>query len=485
MFELEHFHCESVEIQSQRLLRLTGKTPIAPSDLLQPDWNMLRHYQVPHLLAIEVEEWNGEVTLLYKRTGLRTLSMELSHRSLTEKRFVRFLIALLSVLGEADRYLLSPECFILELEYIYFGTGLEDLYLMYIPLVQMKEVPALPLRLKRLVNRVSTLLPIPLSLQNLLENISEEDFDLVLLKRQLKAYTESSPTPRLPETETNLPILPEHIISAQPTVKVKNAEKFHSSTGELPAKKRSFPTNSQLAFGSAALLLTIGWYRYLTVPSDGLLYFDLGLTMLAADGLYVWRKWAGSKERNPGAKTSGLVAQSKAKPKTQLKKPVLHEEEPKNESISPVSPEQYYASLSAQTQLLRRDSQETVLLRKEDAADSVEEPRYVLEWEKDGTAQRIPVIIPSQESGFMIGREPELSQPFLTKMEISRQHAEIRKSNDGYILRDLGSKNGTRHNGQELLPFKDYALVDGDEIDAAGVRFIFRREDGGVSISKG
>jgi len=53
----------------------------------------------------------------------------------------------------------------------------------------------------------------------------------------------------------------------------------------------------------------------------------------------------------------------------------------------------------------------------------------------------------------------------LTDRRISRRHAQIRWDGTRYWLVDLGSKNGTFVNGQELMG--PYALRDGDEIQLA------------------
>jgi hypothetical protein len=54
----------------------------------------------------------------------------------------------------------------------------------------------------------------------------------------------------------------------------------------------------------------------------------------------------------------------------------------------------------------------------------------------------------------------------LPKRQISRQHAQIERDDSGYLLRDLGSKNGTFVNGEEVRD-KPYRLRDGDEIQLA------------------
>ena len=54
---------------------------------------------------------------------------------------------------------------------------------------------------------------------------------------------------------------------------------------------------------------------------------------------------------------------------------------------------------------------------------------------------------------------------FDSDAKVSRRHARIRRSNDGYFIEDLGSTNGTYVNrGRRLLPGNVETLGDGDEI---------------------
>lgn len=53
----------------------------------------------------------------------------------------------------------------------------------------------------------------------------------------------------------------------------------------------------------------------------------------------------------------------------------------------------------------------------------------------------------------------------LPERPVSRLHAQIERRNQGFVLIDLGSKNGTHVNGQELK--QPYLLQDGDEIQIA------------------
>lgn len=54
----------------------------------------------------------------------------------------------------------------------------------------------------------------------------------------------------------------------------------------------------------------------------------------------------------------------------------------------------------------------------------------------------------------------------LPERQVSRHHVRIERDDGGYLLRDLGSKNRTYVNGQELSD-RPYRLKDGDEIQMA------------------
>lgn len=64
----------------------------------------------------------------------------------------------------------------------------------------------------------------------------------------------------------------------------------------------------------------------------------------------------------------------------------------------------------------------------------------------------------------VIGRD-EQCDLVIADRQVSRHHARISLEGDGYTLTDLGSKNGTFLNGQELD--EPHVLQDGDEIQIA------------------
>ncbi len=72
---------------------------------------------------------------------------------------------------------------------------------------------------------------------------------------------------------------------------------------------------------------------------------------------------------------------------------------------------------------------------------------------------------PVEGDVFTLGRDAECDLVF-PERQISRFHARIERDSEGYLIRDMGSKNGTFLNG-ELLTAQPFRLHDGDEISLA------------------
>jgi len=57
---------------------------------------------------------------------------------------------------------------------------------------------------------------------------------------------------------------------------------------------------------------------------------------------------------------------------------------------------------------------------------------------------------------------------------VSRRHAKISRNEDGYVLQDLGSSNGTFVLRDDFERIEEVPLGDGDEVAFANARFVFR-----------
>lgn len=73
------------------------------------------------------------------------------------------------------------------------------------------------------------------------------------------------------------------------------------------------------------------------------------------------------------------------------------------------------------------------------------------------------------EAPVHVGRAPD-SDLALTDSTVSRRHAEIVRDSDAWVIRDVGSSNGTKVNGVGVV---EHVLKDGDEIRLGSVTLRF------------
>jgi pSer/pThr/pTyr-binding forkhead associated (FHA) protein len=67
------------------------------------------------------------------------------------------------------------------------------------------------------------------------------------------------------------------------------------------------------------------------------------------------------------------------------------------------------------------------------------------------------------------GRHPE-SDIFLDDITVSRRHAEFQRGSGGYVVRDVGSLNGTYLNRERI---DETDLANGDEVQIGKFKLVF------------
>jgi Protein of unknown function (DUF3662)/FHA domain len=77
--------------------------------------------------------------------------------------------------------------------------------------------------------------------------------------------------------------------------------------------------------------------------------------------------------------------------------------------------------------------------------------------------------VPIESDPVVIGRLPECAV-VLSDPNVSRRHAEVLRINDAFVLRDLGSTNGTKLNG---APIRESYLATGDNITVGSTTIVF------------
>ncbi len=76
---------------------------------------------------------------------------------------------------------------------------------------------------------------------------------------------------------------------------------------------------------------------------------------------------------------------------------------------------------------------------------------------------------PLNKDHMVIGREVKCAI-MLNDSSVSRQHSSITHLAEGYLIRDLGSSNGTYVNGQRV---QEYLLQEGDRVSIGDIEFWF------------
>jgi pSer/pThr/pTyr-binding forkhead associated (FHA) protein len=80
-----------------------------------------------------------------------------------------------------------------------------------------------------------------------------------------------------------------------------------------------------------------------------------------------------------------------------------------------------------------------------------------------------------RKDSLSIGRSRE-SDIFLEDLAVSRLHASIvNMGNGNYALRDEGSANGTKVNGQTVPKYQPYSLQEGDKIQLGQTVLVFNK----------
>jgi pSer/pThr/pTyr-binding forkhead associated (FHA) protein len=93
-----------------------------------------------------------------------------------------------------------------------------------------------------------------------------------------------------------------------------------------------------------------------------------------------------------------------------------------------------------------------------------------------GTAMLIVRRGPSEGTSFVLGGEKttigrsDESDVMLDDVTVSRRHAEVSRTAEGWTLRDVGSLNGTYVNRERI---ESTVLAGGDEVQIGKYRFIF------------
>lgn len=143
-----------------------------------------------------------------------------------------------------------------------------------------------------------------------------------------------------------------------------------------------------------------------------------------------------------------------------------HNQFPYGESLSYETPPQSSELLMRTTLLAPQDA--TVFLGK--ASRPSERSCACLEVCRNGVREQIQL----HKNSFVIGRAGAGADWTHEEAGVSRLHAEFVKDDEGYAVKDLGSRNGTTVNGESLVPYRVHRLKEGDIVKIVSIEFTFK-----------
>ncbi|WP_068786856.1 DUF6382 domain-containing protein [Paenibacillus phocaensis] len=510
---------------------LEDKEGLRPEDLNRVQRSMLTAVAVPNLLRLDICEIDYRISLHYDITGKRMLSQCLRSDRISMPEFYGILLQIVGVLEDSKRYMLSPSCYLLDEAHIFVEEPLSSgtLYFTYIPWKIAPSATSLSQALLSLITRLLTCVArvegegIP----QLVRLCGDELFSLGELKKMLlrllsddpdakpgmqeaareghSAGNEPSPrhsASRLPESRSSellgrtprSAVVKEYLPSREPAAAGAWAS---AESPELPEIREKWPgLDEETMPNKPSLKTTYLVLSFLLVDALcwKLLYFDrtgaLGLALcaaitalLGAGGFMLWRKLrSGSANLEEGSPTlpeeapellgvSGLLGLSEGREvgaALSNRYPDVSERlnprlEPSVAGIPDPAPASE-AEISPPTMLLSRS-----MLQGKDNPLPDRVPRYYLDRSEPagGATERIPLT----PGSFVIGRSEDIAQYVESTAGVSRAHVEILVTSQGCVLKDLGSKNGTRLNGENVAPYKEYPLQADDVFILAETSF--------------
>jgi hypothetical protein len=482
---------------------------LTPSDLHAVQLKMIQSNQIPHMLPLALEHIDLVAKLHYDIKSKQKLVTYLRDNKTTMNDYYQLFLSIINTLEDASSYMLEQNQYILKMEFLYVGTHANDVYLTYLPIKDVEKDTTVTEDLKQLLTDVAGEIE---GLQgnefkSILNYIKQSSFSLPGLKKLLlelislrsNVYQQQYAHPDTQQTtesyqktgqEENYRTEGQQSSSNQPIV-------AGSENAKKQKKKRNLPPLTSrerlyLILGSV-LLLAMSWKLFEMSPTNGMLILSSLLSIvIVAGAVTYWKFWRpGVKpvETEETEQTEEPKKTEKAKqPKVAYEQstPQAFRQEAQPEPVQPVfHPEPQRAPLqpafaaeaafAMDTTLLNVDHDDTVLLEEEPEVGDVSAIKVenfpVLTRESEGE-ESIPVEVDQQN--FIIGRNDEAVSYVETAVGVSRIHVEIVKINDeSYGVKDLGSKNGSKLNGNPMVPYKLYALNENDELTLGRAQYVF------------
>lgn len=464
---------------------LTQKgNPVPAAALSRLDLRMLERHSIPRILPLDVEEMNAEAKLRYRLPVGLPLQSRFQAGGADVKLLMEVLLTIVTTLADSRIYLLDERKYALHPSLILIGEGPRDIQMVYLPLRHLEQKPSLRHELYQLTLQLIEGGGIPLEecsviLECLKSSLFElEDFRQLLITQQYSPDGQPAAALQAASEETHPAAAARHNIPpSSKTQELRLRPELPDDGDTLRFEPAQWRLSSTAALRLALVLMVGAWGAAAVFPSPAVMG-AAGVVTIAGLAFYIWSKRKDQEE---------LLIEPDEEMDSWTPLPVqsLPREQPEDCGEQPYSAAaRSFQWTEERNRLYRENPALTVLLeesaRNGPAVPATElllpetellAPQAVLELlENDAVASELPIT----RTRFSFGRSPGESDCVLNASGISRIHGEIRREGELWVLCDLGSKNGTKLNGEPLIPQEAYPLKSGDRITAAQTHLIFR-----------
>jgi hypothetical protein len=446
-------NCEWISSHGHSLV-ISKDSAWMESDLVPMEKKMLLNYPISRLLPLHLNEIDLQITLHYKLGSKKSLSSMLQQQDINETDCLRILYAIVSTILESASHLLNEERYLLHEQFIYIGADFMDIHLIYLPVLTLMDKPYLQQEIWKLAvilfEKQKSILS--QNSKSLLLQLEASSFQLNSIKSMLFQYITETAFEPSGIINPNHKFPPDSIpqpIRLWPELEDPQAfEVWLPQTNKDRIQKwmQSYSHNPILVITCVVSVLII-WVLFMIYQSVGAFNLSLGLSLWIINLSFKLNRSIGKLE------TSELSGNNTFEKLTILQNPSIAAKE-------------YYDHLAEQTTLLvslNSSSDATVMLPRPKKA--------ILELQHEEQLE----IINITQNPFIIGRNTETSQYAVNWVGLSRKHVEITRNGTDYEVMDLGSKNGSFLNEEQMVPYKAYLLNDGDCIKIVEKQLIYKK----------
>lgn len=505
---------------------LTDKSGLRSEQINRIQHAMLSSVNVPNLLRVDVREVDFNVSLYYEITGKRMLSQCLRHERIGMEEFYSLLLQIVSVLDESKQYMLSAEHFMLGADWIFVEDALSSgmLYFTYVPIQDKLSVEPPP---KILISLITGLMGSVRAIegdgiQQLLRYCSDDLFSVSAIKNLLLNLMSGDRTSgEAPQKESgasaglyglkNEPDVPlikppssprftikEYVPRQEPILEPGRGDLYDfkeklTTESATESDEQMTSRSSMYVLPAALLLIGLAWkFIYLDHPSRMTLYVSLSATVLAVVVILVIRSRKIDFIRNL-LRSAGSSDSTDTTGDEEGRFPESDWRWSELSSLKPVHKENWNGEKQTENSILESYGREealpnvmpvaasvghspppTVLLDRNHASGKLNASVNTYCLKKTNPEQGQPETIPLHFGSFVIGRSEDIAQYVDRTTGVSRAHAELTVRREGCSLKDLGSVNGTRLQGELIAPYKEYPLELEESFIIAGSTYTLK-----------